>query len=487
MAFATQPDLSGLISISKNLTPEQQLTYLATLSGAHTPSTTQKNISLALSAAIKITFFASYLAQTLNGNPNALIWAWTGGLISGGLNAVLGGSLDSLIKRLTKATKSLTDGDAENIKENLFSLALLLPTALYLGYAQAGPFGEGTQDALSKLLGLAADKLPSQILTQLTVVTEGLFLTHSALELFENTAHRFFPDKWSVSLIRDSKNPLQTAQAVIRDGPAPHSKSLSKARIAKTSAAFSFHISAYASTMAGSTRDYLKGNPLYTWLPACGNIARVPIGAALLNLPACYNYTRFLLGGVETLTDPWVRLGGTLFYGKAFFDKKTGPFFPEKEWGHDIESRDKALYFSKYLFTLLGAYLAYSSSVERAKAGTHESSAYLDFCQNILLVIMAFTVNAWALGQLPSFCFDILQACCTRSAAETKTIDINSDFDSSDFRQLKRNLAKTDIESKGCNGCCFTWRLHHDQNPEEAPLIGVVSSTPTEWPDHLPQ
>lgn len=87
---------------------------------------------------IKIVFFGSNVLQTLEGNDNPVALAWAGSLISAGLNAVLGGSLDSLMARLVGTLKNLKECDPENWKENLSTLLISLPPALYFGYTQAG-------------------------------------------------------------------------------------------------------------------------------------------------------------------------------------------------------------------------------------------------------------------------------------------------------------------------------------------------------------
>ncbi len=440
MAYTTTSPLESL----SNQFPSkpEQLIILAALSGARRPSTTQKIITNALSAAIKLIFFGIYLAQTLDDNPNSLGLAWTGALISGGLNAILGGSVDPLIKRLAKGSKSLFNFDSENLKENAFFILTLIPFAFYFGYAEAGPFGEGSKVALDHQKIASTGTTFSHALISLTVLAEGTFLTYSALQLFERIFYCCFKDKRSVAAIREAPSPLHTTLAIPDKTYQFKNPSLCNAQNIKRCLAFLFIWFAYANSMADATDKFLRGSLIhivYDPLLSLGKLFGVPIGAALLNLPACYNYADYLLDGINTLTDPLQRLL------RAHF--KTKPFFPNAETDQPIKNWEKFLYWGTYVFTLFGATLAYSSSVERARsAGTAENSTYVDFCQTYLLVIMAFIVNAWAIAQLPKACIELYKIC--RQLCQTKEkdpladfrIDPGHDFNSADLRKLSKTM-----------------------------------------------
>ncbi|MDO8953623.1 MAG: hypothetical protein Q7V63_02090 [Gammaproteobacteria bacterium] len=436
--------VSQLSTLVKILPKDQQTILLAALSGARVPGQAQKITANILSFLVKSIFFGSYVLQTLEGNKNPIYLAWPGAIISGSLNAILGGSLDSLIIRAVKSTKSFGRLGRENWKENISGLLLLLPLALYFGYAQAGPFGEGTQVALKDLLGCDEGGAVSQVFTWATVVTEGAFLTHASFDLLANgLAQLCLEDKKISAIIAGADHPAICAfDALEGKELAAYKKPVSTARSIGLVSSFSFICFAYALTMADSTQRFLVGNPLYSWLVSNTVVDRIPLGSAALNITACINYSGYLLDGLLYLVDPFVRGGKAL--------KGEDGFFTDKDKDHSLVK-----YIAKYVFVVVGAYLAYSSSVERAKAGDAEDEAppaLIVFLQTYFLSVMAINVNSWALEKLFETVYvPAKQAICYAFGSSTTdqaslpespvikehSVDLSTGFSAGEYRKLK--------------------------------------------------
>lgn len=440
--------LEKLRDITNTLDQNQQIILLAALSGASTPHRLQIISASVLSTVIKITFFGSYLLQTLNKNPNALALAWIGGLISGALNAVLADSLDPIIAHFVRSIKNFKYANAENWKENLSSFFLLLP-ALYLGYAQAGPFAEGTQSALQDILSIDSKSVTSQILTWLTVISEGAFLCRASYELFAQLwAKLALKDKWAVSVLAKTDTPLLCALDILDNKDLSiYRKTITLQQLACKAALFLYIVFAYALTMANATACYLKSNSFYSWLPYT-RFRGVAIGAAALNLTACYTYTFFLASGLMLLCNPLLRIHNKIY--------KKAHFFVDSEYNFWGVSN----YIAGYLLIAVSAYFSYFSSTERASSCDDDVAPFIkDVCLQYLLPMMAFIVNAGALVKLPEETWKLLLSItsaikiifcsnhCASTTEESKPLlrvyplIKLSDFSASDLRELT-NLLK---------------------------------------------
>lgn len=440
------------LEADKKISKTQSALLISALSGASSHGLLQRGIAQSLSAVIKIVFFGSYLLQTLEGNPNPFPLAWTGSFISGGLNAVLGGSLDALITRLVRSLKNMKERDPENWKENLTNLLLLLPPALFFGYAQAGPFGEGTEEAFVDLLHKDPEAILTQAFKWATVAAEGLFLTRASLELFERFVAKYaLKDKAAALILAEADYPLACAfDAAARKELTAYVKPASLGRKVQIGGAFNFTLFAYAFTMNESTEAFLKGNVLYSWLLNSTIIQRVPIGAAALNLTACYNYSFFLLEGIFTLLNPLFRLYNILAKDESFFEPELKA---AKEKEEVLDYRHVMIaYALKYAFVVLSGYLTYTSSVERAKAGNDDIPPFTDFCQTYLLPIMAIIVNSGAIADLPGACYQLLKnigevlawlyhwAQGHEPKLKSTPFDLKTDFGPTELRHLRANI-----------------------------------------------
>lgn len=305
---------------------------------------------------------------------------------------------------------------------------------------------------------------PEAVLTQVlkwsTVATEGLFLTRSSLELLEGLFAKFaLKDKAATLILKDSDTPLSCAlDAAVSAELTAYKKTISYAQRAKLATAFSFTVFAYAFTMNESTEAFLKGNLFYDWLLDSTLVKQVPVGAAALNLTACYNYSYFLLNGVNALLDPIFRLYKMHLCcetrshdGISFFEREVKE---AADQGKTLNYSHAIIAYSlKYAFVVLSAYLTYTSSVERAKAGESNVSAFVEFCQTYLLPTMAIIVNSGALVELPGACLELLKgighiaswlyhrAMGYHPHVEPAAFNLKKDFGPTDLRHLRNNIA----------------------------------------------
>ncbi len=407
------------------LTSSAQIETLSALAGMSQPTRIEKGLCFSISALIKLAFFVSYGFQTMNGNTNWIGLVWTGCVISGLINAILGGSVDQTVRRSVRGVQHFFNGDTENLKENLFMIVLIC-AAVYLGYAQSGPFAKGTQAALASLTPFNAESTLSKIVTSSTAAAEALFLTNKALQFFGiNIGEYWLPDKKKARLIHEADQPFQC----VLDAENPeqllrHVQAKVPGELEKKLLAGSFIAPAYLLTMASSTQDFVKNLPLYQWLDAL-SFKGLPLGYAALNFTALFTYNGFVRDGFAIVTNPLTRLFQKYWEGKDFFAEK------DKHFVLDPEKANAWKYWAHYLFTIAAAALTYTSSIERAKAGYHETQALIDFCNNYALPIMAMAVNGFAGFHLIGAGYRI--GTCT---TQVETVP----FEGADYRALRQTL-----------------------------------------------
>ncbi len=412
------------------LTKKEQIDTITALAGTHHISRTEKYLSNFLSLCIKAAFFGSYVLQTADDNPDGLGLIIIGCAISGCINAVLGGSVDTTIRRGIKGIKSTFACDTESLKETFFMTVLIIAAA-YFGYAQSGPFAKGTQVALARLTRYGPDSILSKAVTRGTAAAEALFLTNNALRFFEKALGECcLKDKKKARIIEEANQPWECAlQTTLTGEWTTFEKTLPASEQSKhifkqifTGIFIGF---AYALTMASSTQAYVKNLALYRWLDAL-TLDGLPLGYAALNFTALFAYNGFVRGGMSILLDPFLRLKD-LITGEGFFTRKDDHFLSDPE-PKSVDGRLVLDYAVKAFFSWIGPALTYTSSIERAKAGYHAHHPVIDACNDYVLPVMAFLVNAFASFYLLKGLYRIF-TCTTESE--------KAPLEGSDYRALR--------------------------------------------------